>query len=306
MAGGFDQVFHAGCLTDQHAALVIFFQNAVQCCDLFVHLIACRSVFRDNQQKLPAVALQDLPQVVRKDFQRHVFAHQCLQTENGFYTLDGLHLAAHGADVFLWRGGVHQNHMGGGNIELILKLGIGDHILHILRQTLTHIVVDLVIGLLISIPGRKRNQHEHNQQNRRNFQKALGGLRHIRDQAAVFCLLQRLIQKQNHGRQNGHTADDAQDNALGHHDAEIPAHGERHEAQCNEAGHRGDGAAQHAGKGLMDRTGHRLFVILRMDSQLFVVAVPQEDGIIHRDGQLQDCGQGLGDVGDLTEEDVGA
>ena len=34
--------------------------------------------------------------------------------------------------------------------------------------------------------------------------------------------------------------------------------------------------------------------------------MPQEDGIIHRDGQLQDCGQGLGNVGDLTEEDIGA
>jgi hypothetical protein len=34
--------------------------------------------------------------------------------------------------------------------------------------------------------------------------------------------------------------------------------------------------------------------------------VPEEDGIVHRDGQLQHRGQGLGDVGDLADEIVGA
>ena len=39
---------------------------------------------------------------------------------------------------------------------------------------------------------------------------------------------------------------------------------------------------------------------------LLFVAVPQEDGVVHGDGQLQHGGQRLGDVGYLTEEVVAA
>ena len=40
--------------------------------------------------------------------------------------------------------------------------------------------------------------------------------------------------------------------------------------------------------------------------QLLVVAVPQEDGIVHGHSQLQHGGQCLCDVGNLTQEIVGA
>ena len=55
----------------------------------------------------------------------------------------------------------------------------------------------------------------------------------------------------------------------------------------------------------MDRDCHRFPVVLTK-LFLFVVAVPQEDAVIHRDGELQDCRQRFGDVGYLAEEEVGA
>ena len=55
----------------------------------------------------------------------------------------------------------------------------------------------------------------------------------------------------------------------------------------------------------MDGHGHGLVVVAIL-LKLLIVAVPQKDGVVHGDGQLQHGGQGLGDVGDLTEEVVAA
>ena len=55
----------------------------------------------------------------------------------------------------------------------------------------------------------------------------------------------------------------------------------------------------------MDGLGHGLVFILNVRA-LLIVAVPQEDGIVHRHGQLQHGGQRLGDVGNLAQEVVAA
>ena len=121
----------------------------------------------------------------------------------------------------------------------------------------------------------------------------------------MLGLLQGLIQHQDHAGQHGHAAQDAQQHALGHHDAQVAAQGEAHEAQSNEARDGGDGAADDAGQGLLD--GHRHgFLVIRVLLALLVVAVPQEDGVVHGHGQLEHGGQGLGDVGNFTQPVVGA
>ena len=55
----------------------------------------------------------------------------------------------------------------------------------------------------------------------------------------------------------------------------------------------------------MNGVGHGLVGVADL-FPLLVVAVPQEDGIVHGDGQLQHRGHGLGDVGDLTHHHIAA
>ena len=100
------------------------------------------------------------------------------------------------------------------------------------------------------------------------------------------CLLKGLIQQQDQRRQYGDAAQHAQKDALGHDDAQVAAHGKGHEAEGNEAGHSGHRAADHAGDGLVDGHGHRLIAV-RNQRALLGVAVPEEDGVIHGDRQLQ-------------------
>ena len=55
----------------------------------------------------------------------------------------------------------------------------------------------------------------------------------------------------------------------------------------------------------MNSYRHGLLVVSGV-LQLLIIAVPQEDGVVHGDGQLQHGGQRLGDVGYLAEEVVAA
>ena len=118
-------------------------------------------------------------------------------------------------------------------------------------------------------------------------------------------LLERFIQQEDQRRQHGNAADDPQKNALCHDDTKVKSQSEGHEAQGNESGDGGDGAPDHGGEGVADGGGHSLFMIGEL-LPFFVVAVPEEDGVVHGHGQLQNGGEGFGDVGDLAHEVVGA
>ena len=195
--------------------------------------------------------------------------------------------------------------MGGGDVKLLGELLVGDDVLHVLRQALAHVVVHLVIGLIIADVGRGNKQGKDHQKHGENLAHALGKASHIGDQGLMPCPLQRLIQHQDQGRQDGHAAQHAQQHALGHDDPQVTAQREGHEAQGDEAGDGGGRAADDGGKGVVDGHRHGLLVVA-LQGQLLVVAVPQEDGVVHGHGQLQHRRQGLGDVGDLSQEEVAA
>ena len=55
----------------------------------------------------------------------------------------------------------------------------------------------------------------------------------------------------------------------------------------------------------MNGNRHRLLMVIIMGN-LLVVAVPQENGIVHGNGKLQDCRQRFGYVGNLSKEIVAA
>ena len=61
---------------------------------------------------------------------------------------------------------------------------------------------------------------------------------------------------------------------------------------------------------MSEGSSHGFFVVGTrggFDGGFFLaVAVHQHDGVVHRKGKLQDCGDSLGDVGDFGENEVGA
>ena len=121
----------------------------------------------------------------------------------------------------------------------------------------------------------------------------------------MLGFLQGLIQHKDQRGQNRDAADHAEDNALCHDKAQIASQREGHEAQCREAGNRRDGAADDGSQRLMDGARHG-FLVVCLFLALLVVAVPEEYGVVHRNGKLEHGGQRLGDVGNLTEEVVAA
>ena len=272
---------------------------------MVIDLITGGGILRVDEQQLPAVALQNIFNAVRQHLLRHPGTDDRFQTQDIFYAVHLVHLTYHTLDGFGGEACVYQHHMGGGDVEVLLQLRVRDDIIHILRQAVAHVVIDLVVGLFIAVVSRRNKQGKDNQKHGEDIHQLLGKASHIGDDGAVLGLLQGFIQHQDHRRQHGDAAQHAQQHALGHDDAQIPAQGKAHKAQSDEAGDSGDGAADDAGKGIVDGAGHGGLFILTQ-GQLLVVAVPKENGVIHGHGQLQHSGQGLGDVGDLTQEEVGA
>ena len=280
MIGGVDHVLHAGRFANQHAGVVIFLQYGIQTVQLVADGVAGYLVFRVDEHQLPLAIVQQGADGIRQDVLRHHWADNTLEAENVFHAVYLLHLIDHIPHITGGEIGVHQQHVGGGDVEVLRQLGIGDHIVDVLRQALAHVVIDLVVGLVIAVVGRSDQQGEDDEEYGE-------------------------VQQQNHAGQNSDAADDTQQHALGHHNAQVAAQGEAHEAQGDEASDSGDGAADDRGEGLVDGHGHGL-VMVGGALELLVVAVPQEDGVVHGDGQLQHGGQGLGDVGYLAEEVVAA
>ena len=195
--------------------------------------------------------------------------------------------------------------MGGGDIKIIRQLAVGNHIINVLRQALTHIVVHFFVGFGIAHIGGDSQRHKHSQEHRESLGDLACKTVGVADQRLMARPLQRAVKQQNQRGQHGHAADYAQQHALGHHNAQVAAHGEAHEAQGDKARDGGDGGAQHRHKGFVDGLGHGLVFILNVRA-LLIVAIPQEDGIVHRHGQLQHGGQRLGDIGNLAQEVVAA
>ena len=228
-----------------------------------------------------------------------------MQAEHVAHAVHLLHLVLHGPQLPGGQAGIHQHHVGGRNIEVVDQLIVGNDVVNILRQALTHIVVDLVVGLLVAVQSRIDQQRKDHQHHGEGLGDALGKAVGVADQRTVTGLLQGAVQQQDQRGQQGDAAQHAQQHALGHHRTQILAQREAHEAQGGEARDGGGGAAHHGGKGGVNGVGHGLVGIGDL-FPLLVIAVPQEDGVVHCDGQLQHGGHGLGDVGDLTQHHIGA
>ena len=234
-------------------------------------------------------------------------AHQGVQSQGLFHPVQRPDLLEHLLCLLGLQVGVCQDHVGGGHTKLLCQLFIGLQVGHICR---VHALAGQNFGKIIkhrrpvvAHGGRNHQQSKNHQKHPTVLHDALGQPVQIGQQRPVPGLLQRTVQQENERWQDGHTAQNSQHHALGHDNAQIPAHGIAHEAQGHKPGNGGDGAAGHRGNGPGNGLGHgRLMVFL--GRQLLTITVPQENGVVHGNGQLQHRRQGLGDVGNLPQEVV--
>ena len=201
--------------------------------------------------------------------------------------------------------GVDQQHVGGSDIKIFRQLRVCDHIFHVLGQALSHVIVDFIIGLTVPVVGRGNQQGKHNKKHGKHLDNAFCKSTFSGDNGFVFGFLQRLIKNEDQCRQYRYAAENAEQHALCHDNAEVASHGEGHKAQSRETGDRSNRAADNAFQGFADGYRHSIFVVAVFFT-LFIVAVPEENGIVHSYGKLQHSGQRFCDVRDFAHEVIGA
>ena len=113
-----------------------------------------------------------------------------------------------------------------------------------------------------------------------------------------------LVKYQNHGRQDGDTADNADQNTFCHNNTKVAAKGKGHNAKCQETGYRSNGASGYRLEGIGDCMTHGTLFVTRETLFIFLEAIQQEDGIVHRNTKLQYSSQRFCDIGCFTKKDV--
>ena len=193
--------------------------------------------------------------------------------------------------------------MGGSHVVVLLELIGGHDGGHILGQGPVQLVVDR--GVALGVHRRDEEQGEEGHEGLAVADHKVVDPAEIQVQGGVAVFGDAPVQHQQDGWQHQHHGGHPKHHALGHHKADVPPQQQPHEAQRPKAGDGGQGAPRQGGKGGHDGFRHGVPVVLVI-GPLLLIAVVEEDGIVHGHPQLKDSGDGLGDVGDLAEEEIGA
>ena len=212
-----DQILGAGGLADKHAALIVLLQDAVQRVDLRVDLVGGDDIRGVDQHQLIAVSL-DQPQGLRgQDALRDVRAQQAVDAVHAGDPVHLLHFGGHAAHLRLGDVGIHQQQMGGGRAEGLLQLPVGHHGGQILRHDPAHVIVD--VHMAVAVEGGDAQQRQHHGQNPVMLGHEAPDAAHIRQQRPVAGLFDGAVQQPDHAGQQDNRPQQAQHDALAHHDA---------------------------------------------------------------------------------------
>ena len=136
---------------------------------------------------------------------------------------------------------------------------------------------------------------------------------HIRKKWFMLGIFKATTEDEDNSRKDSDGADNAQDNTFGHDETKIEAKGKGHEHEGNKTGDSGNGRTEDGAEGFFNGGGHGSLAIffgeLILFAKIFLLffeAVPEEDRIIHGDGELENGGEGFRNEGDFAEEDIGA
>ena len=298
-----DQILGAWSFADEHAALVVFFQDVVERIDLRVDFVGGDDILRVDQHQLIAVSLDQFQHILRQDVLGNIRAKQAVDAVHAGNAVHLLHFCGHAAYIRLRDVGIDQQQMRGGRVEGLLQLLIGHDRRQVLRHYPAHVIVD--IHMTVAIESRDAEQHQKHSQHSVMSGDKTPDAAHIRQQRPVTGLFDCAVQQPDHAGQQYNRSQQSQHNAFAHHNAKVFAQGKAHETNGDKAGDGRQTRPENRGEGQMNGFGHRLIPVL-CQCLLLLVAVPQEDGIVQRDSQLQDSSHCLGDIADLTQEEVRA
>ena len=120
----------------------------------------------------------------------------------------------------------------------------------------------------------------------------------------LASLHNRFVAEQDQRRKGGKGGDQTAQDTFRKDDAEVSADLEPHEDEHQQAHNRGQSAAQDGGRGAADRGNHGLFLFQVLS--LLPVAVQQDDGIVHRQDQLQHGCKRMGNQSHAGQQRVGS
>ena len=233
----------------------------------------------------------------RDHFVRQGTAFDRIESDHKINTVHRFHLPGHGRYIPGWNIRVDQEHVRRAHVESSVQFLIGDDTGQIPGQGGIQVVVNAGVGIAPqsgSQQGQEKDQPDPvmpGDETAQSFE--------VRQQWFVTGLLQDLIQAEDHGGQDCYAGDYTKAHALGHDNAQIQAQCKAHEAQGDKSGNSGDRASYDGTEGLLDRGRHGvIFFFSRV--QLGLIAVPEENGIVHGNAQLQDCRNGFGHIGNTA------
>ena len=189
--------------------------------------------------------------------------------------------------------------------EIFTELLVGDSEFHILGDTVGEGVVDVFVGFLVAVEEGWDDGDENDDKDGEEFDDEIAGFLEGGEEGFVAELLQGFVEGKDEGGEDGDRAEDAEDDAFGHNDTKIDAKGEGHETESDEAGDSGGGRTDDGAESFLDRLNHGIIGGFAF-GLFFFKRMPEKDGIIHGDGELEDGSERFSDVGNLTEELVSA
>ena len=271
--------------------------NGLQGITLPVDLFTGDCVFGTDDQQLPVLISQTLLQMGRNHLVRQGTAFDRIQSDYKINAVDRFHLSGHGCYIPGRDIRVDQEHVRRAHVERSVQLLIGDDAGQIPGQGGIQIVVNTGMGVAPDCrpqQGQEKDQPDPvmpGDETAQSFE--------VRQQWSVTGLQQDLIHAEDHGRQDCYAGDYAKAYALGHDNAQIQAQCETHETQGDKSGNGSDRAAYDGTECLLDRGCHGV-VFLFPRVQLGFITVPEENGIVHGDTQLQDRCNGFGHIGNTA------
>ena len=127
----------------------------------------------------------------------------------------------------------------------------------------------------------------------------------LQNQLALLGLHHDSVQQEQKSGKQGQGSNGRQQDTFHQHHADVKADLEAHEQKGEKTGYGGQRAGRHGLQDVLDGARHGL-VLVGLGLLPATVAVKQHDAVINGQSQLQNGGHGVGDVGDLTKDGVGA
>ena len=298
------QILHHRGFADDQGIRIPGFDDLIDLSDLGVHLRGRLGVFGDDQAHLMLIAPELVRKFLRDQFLRDQGADHGGQAQGEFHSVHVLDLCKNIPFGLPVQVPAHDDHVGRVHMKSLFQFIVGYVAEDIVRKRLRDIIVNTDIFTAIQSGSGQKGKDQDPDPVVADDKRA--DAPQVGNDPPVRGFFYGAVKHQDHGRQYGDAAQDTDQDTLGHDDADVPAQGEGHNTESQESGDSGDGASHNRAEGLADGDTHRLIPVLRVFPLVFLIALQQKDRIVHRDSQLKHRSQGLGDVGNGTQEKIAA